>query len=188
MHIGAIPDQDPEQLLRTYNLLTDYLGPALGVTVEYVPVTDYESAVTGFRTGDLDLVWFGGLTGVQARLEVDGAGDRPARHRRGLHVDLHHARRSRTRADRRRRRPHRAEGAVVRVRVGVVDLRPPHAAVLPRRGGPRHRSATSTARRASPARTTRRSPSSARGATTPVSSTARSGRPRSPTARWIRAG
>jgi phosphonate transport system substrate-binding protein len=29
--------------------------------------------VSGFAVGDLDLVWFGGLTGVQARLEVDGA-------------------------------------------------------------------------------------------------------------------
>jgi phosphonate transport system substrate-binding protein len=36
-------------------------------------VTEYDAAVTAFRVGDLDLVWFGGLTGVQARLQVDGA-------------------------------------------------------------------------------------------------------------------
>ena len=36
-------------------------------------MTEYEAAVTAFRVGDLDLVWFGGLTGVQARLQVDGA-------------------------------------------------------------------------------------------------------------------
>lgn len=29
--------------------------------------------MTAFQVGDLDAVWFGGLTGVQARLEVDGA-------------------------------------------------------------------------------------------------------------------
>ncbi|MEZ5244389.1 MAG: putative selenate ABC transporter substrate-binding protein [Acidimicrobiales bacterium] len=72
--IGAIPDQDPERLQRTYGILADHVESAMpGVTVEYVPVTDYEGAVTGFRVGDLDIVWFGGLTGVQARLEVDGA-------------------------------------------------------------------------------------------------------------------
>ncbi len=72
--IGAIPDQDPEQLARTYGLVADYLeGAVPGLTVEYLPVTDYQGAVAGFRTGDLDFVWFGGLTGVQARLEVEGA-------------------------------------------------------------------------------------------------------------------
>lgn len=73
LHIGAIPDQEPERLQRTYGLLSDYLADELGVTVEYVPVTDYQGAVSAFRVGDLDTVWFGGLTGVQARLEVDGA-------------------------------------------------------------------------------------------------------------------
>ena len=33
-------------------------------------MTSYTSAITGFRTGDLDLVWFGGLSGVQARLQT----------------------------------------------------------------------------------------------------------------------
>ncbi len=73
LRIGAIPDQEPERLQRTYGLLSDYLNSELGVTVEYVPVTDYQGAVTAFSVGDLDVVWFGGLTGVQARLEVDGA-------------------------------------------------------------------------------------------------------------------
>lgn len=74
LRIGAIPDQEPERLQRTYGLLADYLESELpDVTVDYVPVTDYQGAVTAFRVGDLDTVWFGGLTGVQARLEVDGA-------------------------------------------------------------------------------------------------------------------
>jgi phosphonate transport system substrate-binding protein len=70
---GAIPDQDPEKLQRLYTKLADYLEAELGVPVEYKPVTDYAAAVTAFRVGDLDMVWFGGLTGVQARLQVPGA-------------------------------------------------------------------------------------------------------------------
>ncbi|NEP62170.1 MAG: putative selenate ABC transporter substrate-binding protein [Symploca sp. SIO2G7] len=70
---GAIPDQDPEKLQRLYGKLATYLEKELGVPVEYKPVTDYTAAVTAFRVGDLDLVWFGGLTGVQARLQVKEA-------------------------------------------------------------------------------------------------------------------
>lgn len=74
LRIGAIPDQEPERLQRTYSLLSDYLEAEIDdLRVEYVPVTEYSSAVTGFAIGDLDTVWFGGLTGVQARLEVEGA-------------------------------------------------------------------------------------------------------------------
>lgn len=73
LKIGAIPDQDPEKLQRLYGTVAGYLEKELGIPVEYVPVTDYTAAVTLFKVGDLDLVWFGGLTGVQARLQVDGA-------------------------------------------------------------------------------------------------------------------
>ena len=73
INLGAIPDQDPELLARNYDLLASYLGDELGVTVNFEPVTSYEASVSQFRVGDLDLVWFGGLTGVQARLQVDGA-------------------------------------------------------------------------------------------------------------------
>ena len=71
--IGGIPDQDPDRLQRQFDLVADHLGDALGVEVRYEPVADYDAAVSAFRVGDLDLVWFGGLTGVQARLQVDGA-------------------------------------------------------------------------------------------------------------------
>jgi len=72
-NIGAIPDQDPQELQRRYSTLSDYLSTTLGVPVRYVPVTDYTATVTAFRRGDLDLAFFGGLTGVQARLQVPGA-------------------------------------------------------------------------------------------------------------------
>jgi phosphonate transport system substrate-binding protein len=71
--IGAIPDQEPEKLQRLYGDLASYLSKELGVQVVYKPVIDYPAAVTAFKVGDLDLVWFGGLTGVQARLQVPGA-------------------------------------------------------------------------------------------------------------------
>lgn len=68
--ISAIPDQDPQELQRLYGLVADYLSEQLDVSVRYVPVTDYTASVTAFRRGDLQLVFFGGLTGVQARTEV----------------------------------------------------------------------------------------------------------------------
>ncbi|MPQ97500.1 putative selenate ABC transporter substrate-binding protein [Modestobacter sp. I12A-02628] len=73
LSVGAIPDQDPEVLARLYGTVADAMSAALDLEVVYRPVTDYAAAVSLFRTGDLDLVWFGGLTGVQARLQTPGA-------------------------------------------------------------------------------------------------------------------
>jgi len=73
LRIGAIPDQDPEVLQRLYGTVAESMSTALDLDVSYSPVTDYGAAVSLFRTGDLDLVWFGGLTGVQARLQTPGA-------------------------------------------------------------------------------------------------------------------
>ncbi|WP_052043918.1 MULTISPECIES: putative selenate ABC transporter substrate-binding protein [unclassified Prochlorococcus] len=71
--ISAIPDQNPEKLNRLYSLLAQELSESLGIKVIYKPVVNYQAAVSAFRTGDLDLVWFGGLTGVQARLQKPGS-------------------------------------------------------------------------------------------------------------------
>ncbi|HET7504213.1 MAG TPA: putative selenate ABC transporter substrate-binding protein [Kofleriaceae bacterium] len=71
--ISAIPDQDPERLQRLYGGVASYLSKELGVPVTYRPVTDYAASVTAFKVGELDMVWYGGLTGVQARLQVPGA-------------------------------------------------------------------------------------------------------------------
>ena len=70
LKIGAIPDQNQEILDRRFNKLSQELSKQLNVEVKYVPVMNYVAAVTGFRTKNLDLVWFGGLTGVQARLQT----------------------------------------------------------------------------------------------------------------------
>ena len=86
LRIGAVPDQDPEKLQRLYGALATYLQQELGVPVVYEPVTDYVAAVIAFRVGDLDMVWFGGLTGVQARLQVEGA---EAILQRGIDAEFH---------------------------------------------------------------------------------------------------
>ena len=73
LKVGAIPDQNQEVLDKRFNLLSNELSKILNVEVKYIPVINYIAAVTGFRTNDLDLVWFGGLSGVQARLQTPNA-------------------------------------------------------------------------------------------------------------------
>ena len=73
LKVGAIPDQNQETLNKRFILFSEELSRKLGIEVKYIPVTNYIAAVTGFRTKDLDLVWFGGLTGVQARLQTPGS-------------------------------------------------------------------------------------------------------------------
>ena len=71
--IAGIPDQNVSDMARRYEVLTEYLSEALGVTVEYFPTTDYAATVTAFARGDVQMAWFGGLTGVQARSYVEGS-------------------------------------------------------------------------------------------------------------------
>ena len=71
--IAGIPDQNVSDLTRRYSGLTEYLSDELEVVVEYLPTTDYAATVTAFSRGDVQMAWFGGLTGVQARLAVPGS-------------------------------------------------------------------------------------------------------------------
>jgi phosphonate transport system substrate-binding protein len=71
--IGGIPDQDVAVLEKRFGGLADYLSAELGIPVRYQPSIDYSAVVTAFANGDVQLGWFGGLTGVQARLETPGA-------------------------------------------------------------------------------------------------------------------
>ena len=70
LNIGAIPDQNQEILDKRFNLLSRELSKKLDTKIKYVPVVNYVAAVTAFRTKHLDLVWFGGLSGIQARLQT----------------------------------------------------------------------------------------------------------------------
>ena len=69
----AIPDEDQSRLVERFSKVADYLSDRLGVDVEYVPVTSYGAAVTAFRNDQVQLAWFGGLSGVQARQLVPGS-------------------------------------------------------------------------------------------------------------------
>jgi phosphonate transport system substrate-binding protein len=66
----AIPDQDETRLAERFGKVATYLEDKLGVPVRYLPVKSYPAAVTSFVNGDVQLAWFGGVTGVQARAKV----------------------------------------------------------------------------------------------------------------------
>ncbi|GJM45349.1 MAG: putative selenate ABC transporter substrate-binding protein [Gemmatimonadota bacterium] len=73
LRFSAIPDDNTTELTRKFNPVAAYLSEQLGVPVEYVPSSDYGASVEMFKNGDIQLAWFGGLTGVQARQAVPGA-------------------------------------------------------------------------------------------------------------------
>jgi len=73
LRFSAIPDQNTTELIQRFQPLAAELTRVLGVAVEYVPARDYQASVEMFRNGDIQLAWFGGLTGVQARAAVPGA-------------------------------------------------------------------------------------------------------------------
>lgn len=69
----AIPDQDESRLKERFDKVAAYLSDALDVPVKYIPVKSYPAAVTAFRNNQVQLAWFGGLSGVQARNAVEGS-------------------------------------------------------------------------------------------------------------------
>lgn len=69
----AIPDADESRLNARFGKVADYLSEQLGVDVKYIPVKSYPAAITAFRNDQVQLAWFGGLSGVQARALVDGS-------------------------------------------------------------------------------------------------------------------
>ncbi len=70
---SAIPDQNTTEIAEKIAPLVAHLSSELGVEVEYVPARDYQASVEMFKNADVQLAWFGGLTGVQARRAVEGA-------------------------------------------------------------------------------------------------------------------
>ena len=73
LRFSGIPNNNTTELAEKYRPLARHLSQALGVEVEYVPTSDYGATVEAFKNGDLQLAWFGGLTGVRARAAVPGA-------------------------------------------------------------------------------------------------------------------
>jgi phosphonate transport system substrate-binding protein len=69
----AIPDQDETRLVERFTRVAEFLQNKLNVPVKYLPVKSYPAAVTAFTNGQVQLAWFGGFTGVQARRQVPGS-------------------------------------------------------------------------------------------------------------------
>lgn len=69
----AIPDEDETRLVERFGQYAKYFEGKLGVPVKYLPVKSYPAAVTAFTNNQVQFAWFGGLTGVQARLAVPGS-------------------------------------------------------------------------------------------------------------------
>ena len=69
----AIPDQDETKLQQRFQKVADYLTDQLKVDVKFVPVKSYAATVAAFRNNQVQLAWFGGLSGVRARSLVPGS-------------------------------------------------------------------------------------------------------------------
>lgn len=66
----AIPDEDESRLQERFGPMSEYLSETLDIEVRYVPVKSYAAAVSAFRNDQVQLAWFGALSGVQARATV----------------------------------------------------------------------------------------------------------------------
>ncbi len=73
LRFTAIPDHNSTELRAKFDPLAAHLSAELGITVEYIPTASYPASVDAFKNGDVQLAWFGGLTGVQAREAVEGS-------------------------------------------------------------------------------------------------------------------
>ncbi len=69
----AIPDQDTARLEQRFNKVAAYLSRNLDVKVTYIPVKSYAASVAAFKNNQVQLAWFGGLSGVKARRAVPGS-------------------------------------------------------------------------------------------------------------------
>ncbi|MBI4529774.1 MAG: putative selenate ABC transporter substrate-binding protein [Deltaproteobacteria bacterium] len=73
LKISAIPDENPQEMLRIYTPFADHLTKEIGMPVKFTPVVDYAATVEGLAANKLDMVWYGGLTSVQAVRRAKGA-------------------------------------------------------------------------------------------------------------------
>ncbi len=69
----AIPDQNSDQLEKRFSKVARYLEKKLQIKVTYIPVKSYAASVSAFKNNQIQLAWFGGLSGVQARMSVPGS-------------------------------------------------------------------------------------------------------------------
>jgi len=69
----AIPDDNEARLRERFDKVAAYLTKQLGTEVKFVPVKTYAASVTAFKNDQVQMAWFGGLSGLQARAAVPGS-------------------------------------------------------------------------------------------------------------------
>lgn len=70
--VTTIPEEAATEQTRKFGPIAKYLERELGRKVEFTPVTDYPAAVEALVNKQVDLVWFGGFTHVQAQIRSGG--------------------------------------------------------------------------------------------------------------------
>ncbi|MBL8376883.1 MAG: putative selenate ABC transporter substrate-binding protein [Burkholderiales bacterium] len=70
--VTTIPEEAATEQIRKFGPISKYLERVLGTKVEFTPVNDYPAAVEAMVNKQVDLVWFGGFTHVQAQLRSGG--------------------------------------------------------------------------------------------------------------------
>jgi phosphonate transport system substrate-binding protein len=70
--VTTIPEEAATEQTRKFGPIVKYLESKLGMKVEFTPVTDYPAAVEAMVNKNVDLVWFGGFTYVQASVRSGG--------------------------------------------------------------------------------------------------------------------
>ena len=72
LRVTTIPEEAATEQTRKFGPLTKYLERTVGMKVEFLPVNDYPAAVEALVNKQVELVWFGGFTYVQAQIRSGG--------------------------------------------------------------------------------------------------------------------
>jgi phosphonate transport system substrate-binding protein len=72
LRVTTIPEEAATEQIRKFGPFTKYLERTVGAKVEFVPVNDYPAAVEALVNKQVELVWFGGFTYVQAQIRSGG--------------------------------------------------------------------------------------------------------------------
>lgn len=70
LYVSGIPDQKQSDLKNAMEEVASIISKEVGIDAKFKEVTDYASVVNGFERDEIQLAWFGGLTGVQGREKV----------------------------------------------------------------------------------------------------------------------
>jgi phosphonate transport system substrate-binding protein len=72
LKVSTIPEEAATEQIRKFEPLANYLSKAVGMKVEFTPVSDYPAAVEALANKKVDLVWLGGFTHIQASIRSGG--------------------------------------------------------------------------------------------------------------------